>query len=46
MIYGLVLKGTNRMIIPEKLRENALNKLHISHLGTTKTIFRARTCVF
>ena len=46
VIDGLVLKGTKRIIVPEKLRENALNKLHISHLGTSKTILRARTCVF
>ena len=43
---GLVLKGTNRIIVPESLRQNALIKLHFSHLGTIKTILRARTCVF
>ena len=46
MIDGLVLKGTNRIIVPENLRQNALNELHVSHFGTSKTIFRARTCVF
>ena len=46
VINGLVFKGSNRIIDPEKLRQNALNKLHISHLGTSKTILRARTCVF
>ena len=43
---GLILKGTNRIIIPEKLWQNTLNKLHVSHLGTSKTILRARTCAF
>ena len=46
VIDGLVLKGTNRIIVPEDLRQNALNKLHVSHLGTSKMILRARTCVF
>ena len=46
MINGLVLTGTSRITVPEKLRQNALNKLHVSHLGTNKTILRARTCVF
>ena len=45
-IYGLVLKGTNRIIVPKKLRQNALNKLHICHLDASKTILRARICVF
>ena len=45
MTDGLVLKGTNGIIIPEKWRQNALNKLHISHLGASKMILRARTCV-
>ena len=46
VINGLVLKGTNRIIAPKKLRQNALNKVHISNLGTSKTIPRAKTCVF
>ena len=46
VIDGLVLKDTNGIIVSEKLWENALNKLHVSHLGTSKTILRARTCVF
>ena len=45
VIDGLVLKGTNRIIVPEKLRQNASNKLHISYLGTSKTILRSRTCL-
>ena len=46
MIDGLILKGTNRIIVPNNLRQNALNKLHVSHLCTSKTILRAGTCVF
>ena len=46
VINGLVLKGTKRITVPEILSENALNKLQVSHLGTSKTILRARTCVF
>ena len=46
LIDGLVLKGTSTIIIQEKLRQNALIKLHVSHLGTGKTTVRARTCVF
>ena len=46
VIDGLVLKGTKRIIVPVKLRQNALNKLHVSHLGTSKTILGAITCVF
>ena len=46
MIDGLVLKGINGIIVPDKLRQNALNKLHVSHSGTSKTILTARTCVF
>ena len=46
IIDGFVLKGTNRIIVPENLRQNALNKLYVFHLSTSKTIFRSRTCVF
>ena len=31
MINGLVSKGTNRIIVPKTLRQNALNKLHVSY---------------
>ena len=31
VIDGLVLKGANRIIVQEKLRQNALNKLQVSH---------------
>ena len=46
VIDGLVLKGTNRITIPEKIRQNSLNKLHMSHLATSKMILGTRTCVF
>ena len=46
VVDGLVLKGTSRLVIPNILRQNALNKLHISHLGTSKMILQARMCVF
>ena len=46
MIDGLVLKQTNRIIVPEKLRQDALSKLHASQLGTSKMVLRARTCGF
>ena len=45
MVVGLVLKGTSRIIIPKILRQNALNKLHTSHLGTSKMMLWARRCV-
>ena len=43
---GLIVKGTSRIIVPEILGQNALNKLHVSNLGTSKTILRTRTHVF
>ena len=46
MVDGLVLKGISRIVIPKVLRQNALNKLHMSHLGTSKAILWAKTCVF
>ena len=45
MVDGLVLKGTSRIIIPKRLRQNALHKHHI-YLGASKTILQARVCVF
>ena len=43
---GLILKGYNHIVIPKSLKSDALTKLHFSHLGSTKTILRARTSVF
>ena len=45
-VDGLVLKGSNCIVIPKSLRSDALTKLHFSHLDSTQTIFRARTSVF
>ena len=44
---GVVLKGQNRVIIPDSLRPQALNLLHNkAHLGLSKTLECARTCMF
>ena len=45
-VDGLVLKGSNHIVIPKSLRSDALTKLHISHLHSKNTILRARTSVF
>ena len=45
VVDGLVLKGCNHNVIPKSLRSDALTILHFSHLGSTKTILRARTPV-
>ena len=42
VINGLVFKGTNRIFVPERIRQNTLNNFNVSHLGTSKTILRAR----
>lgn len=42
---GLVLNG-QRILIPKALRKDVLSKLHASHLGQTRTLARARQCVF
>ena len=42
----MVLKGTSKITVPERLRQNALNELHVSHLSTRKTLLRARMYVF
>ena len=46
VVDGLVLNGSNHIVIPKSLRYDALTKLHLSHLGSTKTILRARIIVF
>ena len=47
VVDGLVLKGLNNcIVIPKSLRSDAMTKSHFSHLGSTKTILRARTTVF
>ena len=42
----LVLKGSNHIVISKSLRLDALTKLHLSDLGSTKTILRAIISVF
>ena len=44
---GIILKGHNRIVIPESLRSQAINILHDkAHLGLSKTLERARTCMY
>ena len=44
---GIVLKGHNRIVIPESLRPQAINILHNkAHLGLSKTLKWARTCMY
>ena len=45
IVDGMVLKG-NCIIMPHSLHEDALRKLHTVHLGVTKTMLCACTCVF
>lgn len=42
---GLILKG-DRIVIPEKLQCEILNKIHTAHQGVVKCQLRAKTCVF
>lgn len=42
---GLLLKG-NRLIIPNDLRKEMLNRIHYNHLGIEKCKSRARDCIF
>ena len=44
---GIILKGHNRIIVPESLRPQAINILHNkAHLGLNKTLEQARTCMY
>ena len=44
---GIILKGQNRIVIPESLRSQAINILHNkAHLGLSKTLERVRTCMY
>ena len=42
---GLVLKG-QCIVIPNKLRQTCLARLHIAHVGVNKTLYQARQSVF
>ena len=44
---GIILKGHNRIVVPESLRPQAINILHNkAHLGLNKTLEWARTCMY
>ena len=44
---GIILKGHNRIVIPESLRPQVINILHNkAHLGLNKTLEWARTCMY
>ena len=44
---GIILKGHNRIVIPESLRPQAINILHNkAHLGLSKTLERACMCMY
>ena len=46
MVDGLVLKGQH-IVIPSKLRQSCLARLHIAHMGVNnKTPYQARQSVF
>ena len=43
--HGLVLKG-QKIFVPERLREEMLERLHEGHLGINKTLMKARDVLF
>ena len=45
VVDGLVLKG-QCIVIPNKLRQSCLARLHIAHMGVNKTLYQARQSVF
>ena len=45
VVDGLVLKG-QCIVIPSKLRQSCLTRLHIAHMGVNKTLYQARQSVF
>ena len=45
VVDGLVLKG-QCIVIPSKLRQSCLARLHIAHMGVNKTLYQARQSVF
>ena len=45
IVDGLVLKG-HCIVIPNKLRQSCLARLHITHMGVNKTLYQARQSVF
>ena len=45
VVDGLVLKS-QCIVIPSKLRQSCLARLHIAHMGVYKTLYQARQSVF
>ena len=45
VVNGLVLKG-QCIVIPSKLRQSCLTRLHIAHMGINKTLCQARQSIF
>ena len=44
---GIILKGHNKIVIPQSLRPQAINILHNkAHLGLSKTLERAHMCTY
>ena len=43
---GMILKGTNRLVIPKSLQQEVLSQIHYAHLGIEKCRLRARASVF
>ena len=41
VVDGLILKGKH-IVIPSKLRQSCLTRLHIAHMGVNKTLCRVR----
>ena len=44
VVDGLVLKG-QCIVIPNKLRQSCLARLHIAHMGVNKTLYQARQSI-
>lgn len=42
---GLMFRG-QQIVIPKKLRTEMLDKIHYTHLGISKSIARAKDCIF
>ena len=42
---GVVIKG-ERIVIPETMQHEALQKIHAGHQGINKCQLRAKTCIF
>ncbi|KAF0747865.1 Uncharacterized protein FWK35_00020961 [Aphis craccivora] len=45
-VHDGVLYKSNRIIVPESLRNEMLKKIHFNHMGIEKCKYRARTCLY